>query len=109
MSVNDFWGWYNQALKARPDYAEAYFNIGVALMERGEFDTAIANQRKALEIKPDYAWAHYHLGRALHESEDFYGAVESFKQALHFAPDTVEILSSGSHHLNSGVVILFKF
>ena len=63
-------------------------------MEKGEFDTAIANQRKAVWIKPDYAWAHYNLGLALHESEDFYGALESFKQALHFAPYTVEFLSS---------------
>ena len=32
---------YKQALKIKPDYAEAYNNLGIALLGKGELDAAI--------------------------------------------------------------------
>ena len=45
---------YKQAIKIKPDYAEAYSNMGNALKEKGELDAAIDSYKKALKIKPDY-------------------------------------------------------
>ena len=51
----------------KPDYAEAYNNMGNALREQGKIDEAIEAYTKALTIKPDYAEAHNNMGNAFQE------------------------------------------
>ena len=46
---------YKQALKIKPDYAEAYNNMGIALKDKGDLEVAIESYKQALKIKPDYA------------------------------------------------------
>ena len=48
---------YKKALAIKPDYADAYNNMGNALQEQGKLEEAIEAYRKALSIKPDYAEA----------------------------------------------------
>ena len=48
---------YRQALSIKPDYAEAYNNLGNALKEQGRLTEAEASYRQALSIKPDSAEA----------------------------------------------------
>ncbi len=52
---------YEQALRLKPDYAEAYNNLGVARLAQGKLDEALACLRQALHLKPDYADAHNNL------------------------------------------------
>ena len=56
---------YEQALRIKPDYAEAHNNLGIALAQTGKIEEAIAHYEQALRIKPDYAEAHNNLGIAL--------------------------------------------
>jgi len=56
---------YQQALKIKPDYAEAYNNMGVALQDKGDLKAAINSYQQALKIKPDYAEAYSNMGIAL--------------------------------------------
>ena len=56
---------YKKALYVKPDYAEAYYNMGVVLQEQGKLEEAIEAYTKALSIKPDYAEAYYNMGVAL--------------------------------------------
>ena len=49
---------YNKALAIKPDYAEAYYNMGIALQDQGKLEEAIEAYNKALAIKPDYAEAY---------------------------------------------------
>ena len=49
---------YKEALKIKPDYAEAYSNMGNALKDKGDSEAAIESYKKALKIKPDYAEVH---------------------------------------------------
>ena len=58
---------YKQALKIKPDYVEAYNNMGSALKEKGELEAAIDSYKQALKIKPDYAEAYNNMGNALKE------------------------------------------
>ena len=55
-------GHYEQALRIKPDYAEAHNNLGIALVQAGRMQEAIGHYEQALRIKPDYAEAHYNLG-----------------------------------------------
>jgi len=56
---------YKQALKIKPDYAEAYYNMGNALKDKGDPEAAIDSYKQALKIKPDYAEAYNNMGVAL--------------------------------------------
>jgi tetratricopeptide (TPR) repeat protein len=56
---------YGKALEQKPDYAEAFNNIGVVLASRGRAREAAEQFRKALAIRPDYADARKNYQRAL--------------------------------------------
>ena len=44
---------YRKAIEVKPDFADAYLNLGVVLNEKGEVEESIASYRKAIEVKPD--------------------------------------------------------
>ena len=56
---------YRKATELKPDYAQAYYNWGVALGELGRYEEEIERYRKAIELKPDYAEAYVNWGVAL--------------------------------------------
>ena len=43
---------FRRALEIQPDNAEAHYNVGVALADRGRFPEAMAHCRQALKSKP---------------------------------------------------------
>ena len=55
---------YKKALSIKPDYAEAYNNMGNAFQDQGKLNEAIDAYKKALSIKPDYAEAYNNMGIA---------------------------------------------
>ena len=46
---------YHRAIKAKPDYADAYFNLGVALQRQGKNDEALRAVQKAISLDPGLA------------------------------------------------------
>ena len=46
---------FRKAAELNPNYADAHYNMGIALQAQGQLDEAIAAYNKALSIKPDYA------------------------------------------------------
>jgi Tfp pilus assembly protein PilF len=81
---------YKQALKIKPDYAEAYYNMGVALNDKGDPKAAIESYKQALKIKPDYAEAYNNIGNVLKDQGDLEAAIDSYKQAININPDYAE-------------------
>ena len=53
-----------EAIKLRPDYAEAYNNIGSAYNSMKQWDKGIAALEKALQIRPDFQLARNNLNWA---------------------------------------------
>ncbi len=54
---------YQQALRIKPDFAEAHVDLGMALAQTGKIEEAIAHFEQALELRPDYAPAKNALTR----------------------------------------------
>ena len=52
---------FKKAISIKPDYAEAYYNMGIALQDQGKLDEAVSIYNKALAIRPEYAEAHLNL------------------------------------------------
>ncbi len=74
----------NEALKLKPDYLEAYNNIGCAYNNLSQFDKAKEVFNKALAIKPDYPLAKNNLQLAEKHQHNakYYTAEEYINQSL---------------------------
>ena len=57
---------FERCLAIKPDHAEAWNNLGLALHETGRPDEASAAIGRAIALRPGYAEAHDNLGIALH-------------------------------------------
>lgn len=73
---------FNQALEIRPDFAEAYNNLGLVLSDLGKRDEAVASFRKAIDLAPEAPEAYNNLGCLYKVRKDFQQAVELFNQAI---------------------------
>jgi tetratricopeptide (TPR) repeat protein len=70
---------YKQTIKIKPDYADAYINLGVTYYKLGRHQDAIEAYKQAIRIKPDFVLAHYNLGVAYLVTGDKESALEEYK------------------------------
>ena len=55
---------FRRAIAVDPGVAEAHYNHGLALKNKGDLAAAIENYKRAIEIRPAYPEAFYNLGSA---------------------------------------------
>ncbi|MHC5934511.1 tetratricopeptide repeat protein [Nostoc sp.] len=91
---------YDQALKLKPDYHQAWYNRGDALGNLGRNEEAIASYDKALKFKPNYHLAWNNRGYALDDLGRFEEAIASYDQALKFKPDFHQAWSNRGYALD---------
>jgi len=89
---------YEKAVTLKPDYAEAYYNLGITLRELGQIEAALKSYEKALAIKHEYPEAHNNLGSVLLDLGSLDSATDHLEWALAFKPNFPEA------HNNLGVV-----
>lgn len=80
----------DQAIALTPDYADAYYNRGIALFCLNRLQEAIASFDRALALKPGFADAYYNCGIAQHKLGLLEEAIVSYDHAILFKPDYVE-------------------
>ena len=81
---------YKQAIKIKPDYADAYNNMGISQQGKGDLEAAIESFNKALEIKHDFTEAYNNLGNTLQKKGDLESAIENYQQAIYLKPEHAE-------------------
>lgn len=84
---------YREALRLRPDYAEAHNNLAILLRARGEQAEAAKHYQEALQLRPDYPEAHYNYAAMLAARGSVAGAAEHYREALGLRPGYVD-----AHH-----------
>jgi tetratricopeptide (TPR) repeat protein len=87
------------AVAIRPRSSVAHNNLGLALLDQGKLEEAIAEIRAALRLKPDFFQAHLNLGVALSDQGKVEEAIAEFRVALRLQPDYAEA------HCNLGCVL----
>ena len=82
-----------EAIRLRPDYADAYTQLGIALVaQQHRPGEAIAALRKAIRLNPGDASAHLALGNALfqstalHDDRRFDEVVREYREAARLNP-----------------------
>jgi protein O-GlcNAc transferase len=91
---------FTMAIKLKPDYAEAYVNLGKVYHGAGDLQTAINAYKKAIEAQPDYSEAYGTLGYAYLQSNNYQDAINVSKKAIRVRPQYAEA------HLNLGIAYL---
>jgi Flp pilus assembly protein TadD len=81
---------YREALRSKPDSADAHTKLGAVLYEVGEADAAIQEYRRALRLDPDFAEAHNDLGVALLARGEIAAAAGESRQAVASRPQFAE-------------------
>jgi Flp pilus assembly protein TadD len=78
---------YLQALQIKPDYAEAYNNLGLILQAQNRLDEAVSHFERALQLKPDDADIHNNLGTVFLTRGQTDEAINCFRRSLKLKPD----------------------
>ncbi|MGH6829397.1 MAG: tetratricopeptide repeat protein, partial [Rhizomicrobium sp.] len=70
------------ALRLKPDYADAHYSLGIALLRLGRNDDAVKAFARAVAMEPGFAEAHNNLGLALTALGRYREAVGAFEASL---------------------------
>ena len=77
---------FKRAISFKPDFDQAYCNLGIAFHRQGKYQESITACNKALELRPNFSEAHNNLGR--YEEAD-----KSFSRALELDPNHMAAIS----------------
>ena len=94
---------YTNAIKDKPDLAEAYNNRGMAYRDIGKFDAAFADYNKAIELKTDYANTYNNRGIAYDDIGDLELAFADYNKAIELNPEDADAYNNrGVAYANKG-------
>ena len=78
---------YAEAIRLKPDYAEAYNNRGAVKDALGRHDDALADYAEAIRLKPDHASPYYNLGTVKAKLGRCDDALADYAEAIRLKPD----------------------
>jgi tetratricopeptide (TPR) repeat protein len=85
---------YDNAIRLKPDYAEAFHSRGPAQYNRGFYDRAIADYDMTIRLKPGFAQAFHSRGLAEQKRGSYGRAIEDYDMAIRLRPDFAQAFHS---------------
>jgi tetratricopeptide (TPR) repeat protein len=74
-------------VQLNPDFAQAYYNLGIIFADHNDLDKAVEQFRQVLRIHPDDAQMHCNLGILLVRQGRVDEAISEFRTSLRFDPN----------------------
>jgi tetratricopeptide (TPR) repeat protein len=71
---------FEEAIRLKPNFPEAHYNLGVALMNQRKWPEAEVACKEAIRLQPTHAEAHCNLGHALRDQGRFSEALQSLRR-----------------------------
>ncbi len=81
---------YEKAVALKPDYVEAYYDMGNSLYHLKDLGAAVYNYQKALQLKPQLVEAYFNIANIYMDQRNYEKAISLFRQALMIKPQYVE-------------------
>lgn len=81
---------YKEALKIKPDYVMALYNLGTALLKKENYDEAVLYCKKALKINPKKTDARMNLANVLFMQGKYDEAVFHYNEILKIYPENAD-------------------
>ena len=78
---------FRKGIALDPNYADAYYNLGLALKNQGKTAEAIAACQKAISLNSNDAEAYYNLGVALGKHGKTAEAIVAYQKAISLNPN----------------------
>ncbi|SAL27421.1 tetratricopeptide repeat protein [Caballeronia udeis] len=97
--LDDAQAYWRQAIETRPDFVDAYNNLGMLLKGLGCLPEAEAIYRQLLSIRPDLAEASNNLGAVLYDLGRLHDAEAAYRYALALRANYTQA------HYNLGIVL----
>jgi len=85
---------FSEAIRLEPDFAEAFYNRGLARGAKGDFDGAIEDYIDAIRLKPDLAEAYNSRGLARRAKGDLDAALQDYNEAIRLKPDSASAFNN---------------
>jgi tetratricopeptide (TPR) repeat protein len=79
--------YYNEAIRLKPDFVEAYYLRGLSYSDLGRHQRAIEDYDKAISLSPDDARAYVLRGIAYSILDQYQRAIKDFDEAIRLKPD----------------------
>ena len=100
---------YKTYLKAFPNDANAYKNLGLVYKRQGEIDLALFNVEKAYTLDPSDIDIKKELALCYHQKQDYINALKLYNMVLANNPDNYELLANKAltlHAMNNYVAAI---
>ena len=81
---------FEEAVKLKPNFADANYNLGLTLQDLNQLDAAIESYQATLGLQKSYFKAHNNLGIIYKELGQMGDAVKSYKKAIDLQPNFAE-------------------
>ena len=91
-----------QALRIRPDFAEAHFELGNLLSREAKLEEATRHYKEAVRIDPSSAGTHHNLAIALAEQGNLTEAIQHFRKAIEFSSSNAGIYFNWGTAMSKG-------
>lgn len=78
--------YYDKAIKANPEYSDAYINRGLVKNELQDYEGSIKDYDKAIELDPRCSLAYNNRGYTKHKKGDHQGALDDYNKAILLNP-----------------------
>ena len=78
---------YSQAIRLKPDYADAFYNRGRAHHDKDDLKAATRDYSKAIRLQPKFANAFNNRGCARYYLGDLDGALEDYNETVRLEPE----------------------
>jgi len=88
---------FRQVIAARPDDADAWYNLGTLSLRRKEYDQARQALEQTVKLRPDYPEAWNNLGMLAGQSGQSDDAISNFRRSLQLRPNyTIALVNLGN-------------
>ncbi len=77
---------FKAATILKPNYVEAYFNLGTAYSALGDVKGALASYRTVIRLDPRHSYCHWNMAVNLEKQGDIEGAMMHWKKYMELTP-----------------------